>query len=109
MANPCPLTHLHCSSESLNPLPQVLLLLLGPDCSHLEAGDVSFGVLHRGTGGETLRSRGGLFVLGARGNGRLAHRGFWGSGWEGGGPQWLYWLPCLRDRSVLVLPFVFGF
>ena len=50
-----------------------------------------------------------FIVLGARGNGKLARRDFWGKSGEGGGPRRLYWLPRPRDRSVLVLPFVFGF
>lgn len=54
----------------------IFLWLLVPDCSHLDAGDIPSGALFHGIQRETSRSTSGHFVLGARGDGSLAHCGF---------------------------------
>ena len=79
MANPWPLTRLRLRSVSLNPVPQVLLLL-GPDRSHLDAGEVSFGAHRRRSGGETSGSPSGLFLS-------------WGHVETAGPPPWLLGRP----------------
>lgn len=54
-------------------------MLLGLDCTHLDAGDVSFEALCC-AGGEKPQE----VPVAWSGEGRLAHHGFWGS--SGGGP-----------------------